>query len=152
MLSFFCFLQLNMKDMSIEEFKRHKEALAVRRLEKPKQLSHRAVRYWSEITSGDYFFDRDAVEVAELQGISHQDLVAFFREYVFHDASQRRKIAVHVLSNVPQDKAEPIPNGQLSASPFSKAAQVVEDVAIFKRSLPLFPLIKSSTMSAASKL
>ena len=142
-----------MKDMSNEEFERHKTALSVRRLEKPKQLSHRALRYWSEITSGDYFFDRDTVEVAELQRVSKEDLIAFFREYVFHDATQRRKIAVHVLSNVSQEKAEPVPNGQLSTSPLCKQIQVVEDVAVFKRSLPLFPLVKSSNMlSAASKL
>lgn len=137
--------------MSSEEFERHKTALAVRRLEKPKKLSHRALRYWSEITSGDYFFDRDTVEVEEMYRITHDDLMSFFSDYVFHDASQRRKIAVHVVSNVPQEKAEPAVNGELHPSPPSKAAQLVEDVAVFKRALPLFPLVKSSTILSSSK-
>lgn len=136
--------------MSNEEFERHKTALAVRRLEKPKQLSHRAMRYWSEITSGDYFFDRDTVEVEEMYRISHDDLMSFFGDYVFHDASQRRKMAVHVVSNVPQEKAETAASGELAPSPPGRAVQLVQDVAVFKRALPLFPLVKSSTILSPS--
>jgi len=142
-------IESTLKDMSSDEFERHKTALAVRRLEKPKQLSHRALRYWSEITSGDYFFDRDQVEVEEMHRFTKEDLMSFLSEYIFHDASQRRKMAVHVVSNVAAEKAESnasICNGELHPSPPSKATQLVEDVAVFKRALPLFPLVKSSTI------
>lgn len=133
--------------MSAEEFERHKTALAVRRQEKPKQLSHRAVRYWSEITTGQYFFDRDELEVEELMRITHSELMEFFDTFVFHQSPQRRKIAVHILaSNVPQEKAEPVAhtNGvALSPPPQCKESCLVEDVATFKKSLPLFPLATS---------
>lgn len=135
--------------MSQEEFERHKTALAVRRLEKPKQLSHRAVRYWSEIMTGECLFDRDEVEVEELARITKADVLAFFASHVFHHAPLRRKFAVHVLSNVPQEKAEPLAQGNggtLNPPPPSKECQLVEDVAVFKRSLPLFPLTRSALM------
>lgn len=147
--------------MSAEEFERHKTALAVRRQEKPKQLSHRAVRYWSEITTGQYFFDRDDVEVDELMQITHQELVDFFDSNVFYQSPQRRKMAVHIVaSNVSQDKAEPVvhTNGGLTLAPppQCKDSQLVEDVATFKRSLPLFPLVtltdKSHLSPAKAKL
>ena len=64
------------------EFERHKTALAVQRQEKPKKLSHRALRYWSEITNGEFFFDREDVEVAELQRIEHSHLVDFFARHI----------------------------------------------------------------------
>lgn len=132
--------------MSEEEFERHKAALAARRQEKPKQLTHRAVRYWSEITSGQYMFDRDEVEVDELKTITKEDLIDFLHTYVFHHAPQRRKMAVHVVAaNVSQEKAEPLQNGgvSLTPAPECKDPHLVEDIAIFKRSLPLFPLVNS---------
>lgn len=147
--------------MSTEEFERHKTALAVRRQEKPKQLSHRAVRYWSEITTGQYFFDRDDVEVEELMQITHQELLDFFESHVFYQSPQRRKMAVHIVaSNVSQDKAEPVvhTNGgvPLAPAPQCKDSQLVEDVATFKRSLPLFPLVtpidKNHVSPAKAKL
>ena len=91
------FLKETVKEVSTEEFDRHKTALAVRRQEKPKQLSHRAVRYWSEITTGQYFFDRN-VEIEKLMQITHQELLDFFSTFVFHHSPQRRKIAVHIVA------------------------------------------------------
>ena len=49
--------------MSDEEYSAHIEALATARLEKPKKLSVKNGRYWSEILSQHYNFDRDNVEV-----------------------------------------------------------------------------------------
>lgn len=144
-------LQQTLKDMSVEEFERHKTALSVRRQEKPKQLSHRAVRYWSEITTGQYFFDRDDVEVEELMQITHQQLLEFFASYVFHESPFRRKMAVHIVaSNVSQEKSEPLvhTNGGVTLSQpppqIKESVLLVEDVAAFKKSLPLFPLATST--------
>ena len=49
--------------MDENEFNQHVEALATKRLEKPKKLSVRIGRYWSEILSQHYNFDRDQIEV-----------------------------------------------------------------------------------------
>ena len=44
--------------MENDEFEKYKESLAVQRLEKPKKLSAECARYWSEITSQQYNFER----------------------------------------------------------------------------------------------
>ena len=59
--SFIKELQESLENMSQEEFKAHVEALAIKRLEKPKKLSVRNGRYWSEILSQHFNFERDKV-------------------------------------------------------------------------------------------
>ena len=51
--------------MDETEFRQHVEALATKRLEKPKKLSVRNGRYWSEILSQHFNFDRDEIEVGQ---------------------------------------------------------------------------------------
>ena len=53
--------------MEETEFSQHVEALATKRLEKPKKLSVRNGRYWSEILSQHYNFHRDDIEVTVTQ-------------------------------------------------------------------------------------
>lgn len=66
-------------DMTSEEFERHKEALAAQRLEKPKKLSVLSARFWLEITSQQYNFDRANIEVAHLRGLQKADILDFYR-------------------------------------------------------------------------
>ena len=44
--------------MAEEEFKNHVEALAVKRLEKPKKLASECMKHWGEIVSRQYNYDR----------------------------------------------------------------------------------------------
>lgn len=44
--------------MTDEEFKKHVEALAGRRLEKAKRLRAQHIRYWAEIITQQYNFER----------------------------------------------------------------------------------------------
>lgn len=44
--------------MTDEEFNRHKEALAVQKLEKPKRLSTLFNKFFNEISLQQYHFDR----------------------------------------------------------------------------------------------
>jgi secreted Zn-dependent insulinase-like peptidase len=52
------FSQEKLTEMENDEFEKYKESLAVQRLEKPKKLSAECARYWSEITSQQYNFER----------------------------------------------------------------------------------------------
>ena len=54
----FCFIKEKLAAIENDEFEKFKESLAVQRLEKPKKLSAECVRYWSEITSQQYNFER----------------------------------------------------------------------------------------------
>ncbi|XP_073823267.1 uncharacterized protein isoform X2 [Musca autumnalis] len=53
--------------MSDEEFERHKEALAVKKLEKSKTVFSQFIQFYSEITLAQYHFDRNETEVAILR-------------------------------------------------------------------------------------
>ena len=55
-------LQKELKEMGEETFLKHVEALAVKRLEKTKKLSAQNNRYWSEIITHLYNFDRGIIE------------------------------------------------------------------------------------------
>lgn len=44
--------------MSDDEFLDNVEALATKRLEKPKTVKAQAARYWAEVDSGFYLFER----------------------------------------------------------------------------------------------
>lgn len=67
------------KNMEEAEFSRHKEALASRRLEKPKRLSGLTSQFWSEITSQQYHFNRNEVEVEFLRTLNKDDIIQFYQ-------------------------------------------------------------------------
>ena len=56
--SIFLFQKDYVKTMSEEELKNHIEALAVKRMDKPKKLSSECMKHWKEILSRQYNFDR----------------------------------------------------------------------------------------------
>lgn len=47
-----------LEEMSEEAFQKHIQALAIRRLDKPKKLSAECAKHWGEIISQQYNFDR----------------------------------------------------------------------------------------------
>ena len=53
-----CCEQAQLADLKEEEFAAHKKALEVRRLEKPKTMTEECQKYWTEISSGTYYFNR----------------------------------------------------------------------------------------------
>ncbi|OQV24525.1 Insulin-degrading enzyme [Hypsibius exemplaris] len=85
------------------EFATHVEALAVRRLEKPKTIAQQATKFWNEIYVRQYNFDRDATEVAELRKLTKEDLNGFITEYLLPGGKQRKKFTIHITSTVPAD-------------------------------------------------
>merc|ERR1719476_571316 len=83
--------------MEQEEFKQHVEALASKRLEKPKKLGVRNGRFWSEILSQHYNFDRDQIEVTALRKLTKEDVIAFYTSHI-SSSEKRRKMSCHVVS------------------------------------------------------
>jgi len=136
------------KEMSDEEYKNHVEALTVKRLEKPKKLSSECMKHWKEILSRQYNFDRDNIEVAYLTTVTKEDVLAFYRDLLAASAPRRHKLAVHILSktmtktssnkalNDVFDNAEKTEDANTPPLP-----TIIYDIAAFKSSLPLFPLV-----------
>lgn len=65
--------------MSPDDFECNKQALSVRRLERPKKLYQLASKFWAEIVSQQYNFDRDRVEVAFLPELAKEDVLGLFK-------------------------------------------------------------------------
>lgn len=64
--------------MTQEEFVQHRTALAVRKAEKPKKLIDRANLIWSEITTQQYNFEKQQLELTDLETVTLDDIKKFF--------------------------------------------------------------------------
>lgn len=56
--AFLCTMEKAVEEMNEEAFQKHIQALAIRRLDKPKKLSAECAKHWGEIISQQYNFDR----------------------------------------------------------------------------------------------
>merc|ERR1711976_912566 len=95
--SFLASVDTMLETMEDTEFSQHVEALASKRLEKPKKMGVRNGRYWSEILSQHYNFNRDEIEVGCLRELSKEDVIQFYKQFI-SDSDARRKLSCHVLS------------------------------------------------------
>ncbi|XP_036067708.1 insulin-degrading enzyme isoform X2 [Oryzias melastigma] len=123
--AFLLSMETALEEMNEEVFQKHIQALAVRRLDKPKKLSAECAKYWAEITSRQYNFHRDSIEVEHLKTLTKDDIVVFFREWLAVTAPKRRKVSVHVLSR----KMDPSKSGgaafpEVESGSFSATAHI----------------------------
>lgn len=51
-------MEKSLEEMGDEAYEKHIQALAIRRLDKPKKLAAECAKYWGEIISQQYNFDR----------------------------------------------------------------------------------------------
>ncbi|XP_058236910.1 insulin-degrading enzyme isoform X2 [Hemibagrus wyckioides] len=150
-------MEKNLEEMSDEAFHKHIQALAIRRLDKPKKLAAECAKYWGEIISQQYNFDRDNIEVAYLKTLAKDNIMQFYKDLLSIDAPKRHKVSVHVLSremdSCPVVGEFPAQNDvNLAPAPSLPQPVVVQDMTEFKRSLPLFPLAKPHINFMAAKL
>ncbi|KAL4232280.1 hypothetical protein ACF0H5_009851 [Mactra antiquata] len=150
--------------MTDEEFQKHVSALATKRLEKPKKMSAESSRFWSEIVSEHYNFDRDNVEVGFLRTLTKDDLMNFYKDTMAFDAPKRHKLSVHILSTAPKPEVSSADKVDATKTEEQVDIQgmdfelpkpiIVEDVNAFKRDMALYPLAKPfiDLQKAMSKL
>lgn len=60
--------------MTNDEFLQHRSAVFVRKSEKPKKMIDRASLIWNEIALQQFNFERQAVELAELDTVTLDDI------------------------------------------------------------------------------
>ncbi|XP_072247515.1 insulin-degrading enzyme isoform X2 [Leuresthes tenuis] len=155
--AFLSTMQKAVEDMSEEAFQKHIQALAIRRLDKPKKLSAECAKYWGEIISQQYNFDRDNIEVAHLKTLTKENVMHFYTERLTVEGPKRHKVSVHVLSremdSCPIVGEFPAQNDvNLAPAPSLPQPTLVQNMTEFKRSLPLFPLAKPHINFMAAKL
>ncbi|KAM4032052.1 insulin-degrading enzyme isoform 1-T1 [Anomaloglossus baeobatrachus] len=150
-------MEKSLEEMTDEAFQKHIQALALRRLDKPKKLSAECAKYWGEIISQQYHFDRDNVEVAYLKTLVKDDIIKFYKDLLAVEAPRRHKVSVHVLAremeSCPVVGEFPSQNDvNLAPAPALPQPDVISNMTEFKRSLPLFPLVKPHVNFMAAKL
>lgn len=118
--------------MTDEEFKTHVEALALSKLEEPKKMSRQCDIYFNEITSHQYNFDRENIEVEELRKLTKDDLSDFFNTLIDCESKWRRKLSVYIHHS--ELKSE--------LTKENIKATLVEDLNEWRTSLKLYPLKK----------
>ncbi|GMR59756.1 hypothetical protein PMAYCL1PPCAC_29951 [Pristionchus mayeri] len=104
------FLENNVKplltEMSAEEFAKNVEACVHQLEEKPKTLGQRFARFWAQVDSRMYDFDKYEKEIAELKTITKEELIAFFEKKIAPGAPERRKLCIYIHSK--EDSAEEV--------------------------------------------
>ncbi|XP_076297777.1 insulin degrading metalloproteinase isoform X2 [Lasioglossum baleicum] len=130
-------------NMSDEEFNRHKESLAVKRLEKPKLMSTLTTIFLSEILTQRYNFDRANIEVAHLRTIKQTEIVQFFKKMLQRDI--QHKLSVHVIPTAQNQDGMKKDENKNTESNDSKTDshdyKKITDIMAFRTSQSLHPLL-----------
>ena len=126
-------MEKNMEELSEEAYEKHRSAVKANILEKPKKLSSRTSKYWTEIANGYYHFNRDQIEAQELDSVSKEDVLAFFKQHISAGSKERRKMSCHVISKT-EDGA-----GTVDDRPIPQGALEIKDSNEFKECRGLHP-------------
>lgn len=134
--------------MSAEEFERHKDALAVQKLEKPKRLSTLFNKFLNEISLQQYHFDRCEKEVIILKTVTKQQLLDFYRNHILSNGPKRSALSIHIVSTAEGGVGN---SNAIEENPEAAAAELAErkenivrisDLAVFKSSKELYPMVQ----------
>lgn len=137
-------------EMEDSGFARHKNALKTKKLEKPKKMKQQATRYWGEISSKQYMFERNEIEVKVLEDISKEDVKKFYTDYFHIDAPKRAKLSTYIVGkNISEcstiinatEHNKSLQDGLLFC-PELPPAKLIKDITKFKLSLPLYPRVE----------
>ncbi|XP_059056588.1 insulin-degrading enzyme [Achroia grisella] len=127
-------------DMTEEEFLKHRTALAAQKLEKPKRMSSRASQLWGEITAQVYNFDRPRVEVEQLNTITKEELIEFYKKYISEDSLERQKLSVYVVSTAEGGAGTATQNGDVEDDQTTRKEPIkITDLVEFKSRRRLYP-------------
>jgi len=129
---------LEMEQMSMEEFERHKEALKAQKLEKPKRLSSQYSQYMNEIALQQYHFDRSEKECEILATITKDQILSYYKLFIAPEASSRHALSIHILSN-----PDNIEKNDTSEEVKPLKHKKITDLTAFKLSKQLYPMAKS---------
>ncbi|VDN07645.1 unnamed protein product [Thelazia callipaeda] len=132
----------DLEAMSDNEFQDNVEALATKRLEKPKTLKAQADRYWTEVDNGFYLFQRDGIEIPILRKLTKADVIKYFDQHFAVGSSEKRKLSAMVYANHENEetvnKKEQIKSG--ASGDAKQTVERINDVKAFKSRLSLYPL------------
>ncbi|KAH8419636.1 hypothetical protein KR222_011395, partial [Zaprionus bogoriensis] len=127
------------EDMPQDEFERHKEALIVKKLEKPKTIFQQFSLFYGEIAMQTYHFEREEAEVAILRKITKADFVDYFKKFIAIDGDERRVLSVHIVSTL-KDPNETCSDEEICSVTSMERHKTINDIVAFKSCKELYPI------------
>ncbi len=112
------------QELTPTEFDQFRESLIAKRMESPKNLGEETLRYWNEITSESYEFDRLNKEINALKKLTLADIKQMYYQ-VFINPETERKLAIHGFG-----KNHPIKK---------ESDALISDVKAFKSKMEFYP-------------
>ncbi|WPH03713.1 putative zinc protease [Acrodontium crateriforme] len=91
------------KNMPDNEFEEHKISLINKRLEKLKNLSQETSRFWHHVTSEMFDFELVHRDVKNIEPLTKQDMLDFYRELILPGSPHRSKASVHLVAQASAD-------------------------------------------------
>ncbi|KAH8371843.1 hypothetical protein KR093_009062, partial [Drosophila rubida] len=136
------YLQI-IEDMPQDEFERHKEALIVKKLEKPKNIFQQFSQFYGEIALQTYHFEREEAEVAILRKITKTDFVDYFKKFIAKNGGERRVLSVHIVSTLKDGNTAG--GAEASKDNISEVTNmdrhsIINDIVAFKSCKELYPI------------
>lgn len=101
-------------------------------------------RYWEEIVSNDYLFNRLELEAQMLTTITKQDVIEFYKTNI--NLMNQRKLSVQVVgTTIEEDKADhsTTPVLKLITDSTDIDVNTIEDIDKFRNSLFLYPVTQT---------
>jgi insulysin len=113
-----------------EELQTNIQAVVEKLLEKPKNLDQESSRYWEEIKSASYLFDRKARLAKYLRSVTLKECLEYFDQYFAVGGADRRKCSSQFYgkgTKYPKPSSDP-------------KVVIIKDSSHFKRTMSLEPI------------
>jgi len=107
-------------------------------------MKDRANMIWSEINSQQFVFDRQRIELIELEKVTLDDTVELFKTLIAPLAKKRKRLSIHVLSTA--DGGAGTKSNEADKAiieDVEKKAVHVDNVIDWKQTLELYPTVHS---------
>ncbi len=134
-----------LEKMTEEEFETNKQSLIKLKMVLDTDLKAEFDRNWGEISSQDYLFDRREREIEHLANLKKSDILEFYKKYV--QVQNVRKLSVQVIGCVEElpacDAVDHKPVLEILTDRLANEENIIKDIAAFKKSLDLFPVLKT---------
>ena len=85
--------------MDDETFEINKKSVINNLLEKPKTIYEQKSKYWREIRSSRYQFEREENVAKQLENVKKEDILKFYREYIVNSSNTRTKFTTQCYGN-----------------------------------------------------
>ena len=132
-LSFIDSMRSRIKSLTEEEFQKYVESVRVKIAQKDLSIKQEASRYWYEVNTHRYVFDRKEQSLKQLARARKQDLVWLFEEIFYKN---RKLLETHVISEDHMEENVLIKSERMQ---IERNLHQISSPEWFKRRLPLYP-------------